>query len=65
MKPLFSRIWEGKQREKNHEGFTHTYPTKSKEKGPENTPRNPPREDSENHHKEQSGTPHPNLEEPR
>jgi hypothetical protein len=29
IKPLFSWIWEGKQREKNHEGFIHTSPTKS------------------------------------
>jgi hypothetical protein len=27
--PLNSRIWEGNQRGKNHEGFTHTSPTKS------------------------------------
>jgi hypothetical protein len=40
-------------------------PPNPQEKGPENTPRNPPREGSENHHKEQTGTPHPNLEEPR
>jgi hypothetical protein len=37
--PLRSRIWEGNQREKNHEGFMHTYPTKSQ------------RERSQNHHK--------------
>jgi hypothetical protein len=29
IEPLNSQIWEGNQREKNHEGFTHTSPTKS------------------------------------
>jgi hypothetical protein len=49
--------------EKNHEGFTHTSPPNPQEEGPENTPRNLPREGSENHHKERTRTPHPNLEE--
>jgi hypothetical protein len=29
IEPIFSRIWEGNQREKNHEGFMHTSPNKS------------------------------------
>jgi hypothetical protein len=29
IEPLYSQIWEGNQRAKNHEGFTHTSPTKS------------------------------------
>jgi hypothetical protein len=40
-------------------------PTNPQEQGPENNPRKPPREGSENHHQEQPGTTHPNLEEPR
>jgi hypothetical protein len=35
------------------------------ENGPENNPKKSPREGSENHHQEQPGTTHPNLEEPR
>jgi hypothetical protein len=40
-------------------------PTNLQEQGPENTPRESTREGSENHHQEQPGTTHPNLEEPR
>jgi hypothetical protein len=40
-------------------------PSNSQEKGPENNPKKSPREGSENHHQEQPGTTHPNLEEPR
>jgi hypothetical protein len=40
-------------------------PSNPQEQGPENTPKESTREDSENHHQEQSGTTHPNLEEPR
>jgi hypothetical protein len=40
-------------------------PTNPQEQGPENNPRKSPREGSENHHQEQPGTTHPNLEEPR
>jgi hypothetical protein len=40
-------------------------PSNPKEKGPENNPKKSPREGSENHHQEQSGKTHPNLEEPR
>jgi hypothetical protein len=36
IEPLYSRIWEWNQREKNHEGFTHTSPTKSPKKRPRN-----------------------------
>jgi hypothetical protein len=35
------------------------------EQGPENAPRNPPREGSENRHQEPTGTTQPSLEEPR
>jgi hypothetical protein len=63
IEPLYSPIWEGNQREKNHEGFTP--PPNPQEKVPENTPINPPREGFENHHKERTGTTHPSLDKPR
>jgi hypothetical protein len=45
---------------------SHKFPTSNRqEQGPENTPGNPPREGSENHHKERMWTTHPSLEEPR
>jgi hypothetical protein len=40
-------------------------PSNHQEQGPENTPRKPPREGSENHHQEQPGTTQQSLEEPR
>jgi hypothetical protein len=40
-------------------------PSNPQEKGPENNSKKSPREGSENHHQEQPGTTHPNLEEPR
>jgi hypothetical protein len=39
-------------------------PSNPQEQGPENTPRKPPREGSENHHQEQPGTTQQSLEEP-
>jgi hypothetical protein len=36
IEPLFSRIWEGNQREKNHKGFMHTSPNKSPREQPRN-----------------------------
>jgi hypothetical protein len=36
IEPLFSRILEGNQREKNHEGFMHTTPNKFSRKRPRN-----------------------------
>jgi hypothetical protein len=38
IEPLCSRIWEGNQREKNHEGFKHTPPPIPKEKSLEIAP---------------------------
>jgi hypothetical protein len=40
-------------------------PSNPQEKGPENNPKKSPREGSGNHHQEQLGKTHPNLEEPR
>jgi hypothetical protein len=39
-------------------------PSNPQEQGPENNPKKSPRKGSENHHQEQPGTTHPNLEEP-
>jgi hypothetical protein len=45
---------------------SHTFPPSNpQEQGPGNNPKKSPRESSENHHQEQPGTTHPNLEEPR
>jgi hypothetical protein len=58
----FGRGIKGKRTTKG----SHIYPPPNFQvKGPENTPRNSPREGSENHHKERTGTTHPSLEEPR
>jgi hypothetical protein len=40
-------------------------PSNPEEQDPENIPRKPPREGSENHHQEQPGTTQQSLEEPR
>jgi hypothetical protein len=45
---------------------SHIHPLPNpQEQGPENAPRNPPREGSEKHHQEQTGATQPSLEEPR
>jgi hypothetical protein len=45
---------------------SHKFPPSNLQKqGPENTPRKPPREGSENHHQDQPGTTQQGLEEPR
>jgi hypothetical protein len=45
---------------------SHKFPLSNpQEHGPENNLRKSPREGTENHHQEQPGTTHPNLEEPR
>jgi hypothetical protein len=45
---------------------SHKFPTSNpQEQGPENTPRKPSREGSENHHQEHPGTTQQGLEEPR
>jgi hypothetical protein len=45
---------------------SHKFPPPNpQEKSPENNPKKSPREGSGNHHQEQPGTRHPNLEEPR
>jgi hypothetical protein len=58
----FGRGIKGKRTTKG----SHIHPLPNpQEQGPENAPRNPPREGSENHHQEQTGTTQPSLEEPR
>jgi hypothetical protein len=57
----FGRGIKGKRTTKGSQKFS---PSNPQEQGPENTPRNPPREGFENHHKERTRTTHPSLEEP-
>jgi hypothetical protein len=58
----FGRGIKGKRTTKG----SHIHPPPNpQEKGLENTSRNPPRECSENHQKERTGTTHPCLGEPR
>jgi hypothetical protein len=58
----FGRGIKGKRTTKGSHIFP---PSNPQEQGPENTPRIPPREGSENHHQEQPGTTQQSLEEPR
>jgi hypothetical protein len=58
----FGRGINGKRTTKGSHEFP---PSNPQEQGPVNTPRKPPREGSENHHQEQSGTTQQGLEEPR
>jgi hypothetical protein len=58
----FGRGIKGKRTTKGSHEFP---PSNRQEQGPENTPRKPPREGSENHHHEQPGTTQQSLVEPR
>jgi hypothetical protein len=58
----FRRGIKGKRTTKGSHRFP---PSNPQEQGPENTPRKPSREGSENHHQEQPGTTQQSLEEPR
>jgi hypothetical protein len=63
--PLTHRFGRGIKGKRTTKG-SHIHPLPyPQEQGPENAPRNPPREGSENHHQEQMGTTQPSLEEPR
>jgi hypothetical protein len=57
----FGRGIKGKRTMKGSHEFP---PSNPQEQGPENTPRKPPIESSENHHQEQQGTTQQSLEEP-
>jgi hypothetical protein len=57
----FGRGIKGKRTTKG----SHIHPPPNPQgQGPENTPRKPPKEGSENHQQEQTGTTQPSLEEP-
>jgi hypothetical protein len=58
----FGRGIKGKRTTKGSHEFP---PSNPQEQCPENTPRKPPREASENHHQEQPGITQQSLEEPR
>jgi hypothetical protein len=63
--PLTHRFGRGINGKRTMKG-AHIHPLPNpQEQGPKNTPRIPPREGSENHQKERTGTTHPSLEEPR
>jgi hypothetical protein len=59
------RFGRGITAQRTTKGSHKFSPSNPQEKGPENYPKKSPREGSENHHQEQPGKTHPNLEEPR
>jgi hypothetical protein len=63
--PFTHRFGRGITAQRTTKGSHKFPPSNPQEQGPENTLRESTREGSENHHKEQPGTTHPNLEEPR
>jgi hypothetical protein len=63
--PLTHGFGRGIKEKRTMKGSHIHPPPNPQEQGLENTPRNPPREGSENHHQEQTGTTPPSLEEPR
>jgi hypothetical protein len=62
---LYSRIWERITAQRTTKGSHKFSPSNPQEKGLENNAKKTQREGSENHHQEQPGKTHPNLEEPR
>jgi hypothetical protein len=63
--PLTHKFGRGIKGKRTTKGSHEFPPSNPQEQGPENTPRKPPREGSENHHQEQLGTTQQSLEEPR
>jgi hypothetical protein len=63
--PLTQGFGRGITAQRTTKGSHKFPPSNPQEKGFENTQRESQREGSENHHQEQLGTTHPNLEEPR
>jgi hypothetical protein len=63
--PFTHRFGRGITAKRTTKGSHKFPPSNPQEQGLENTPRESTREASENHHQEQPGTTHPNLEEPR
>jgi hypothetical protein len=62
---FYARIWEGNHSPKNHEGFPQISPMKSPRARSRKHPKRINKRGLQNHHQEQPGTTHPNLEEPR
>jgi hypothetical protein len=65
LSPLTHGFGRGITTQRTTKGSHKFPPSNPQEQGPENTPRKSPREGTENHHQEQPGTTHPNLEELR
>jgi hypothetical protein len=63
--PLTHEIGRGITAQRTMKGSHKFPPSNPQEQGPENTPRKPPKEGSENHHQVQPGTTQQGLEEPR
>jgi hypothetical protein len=63
--PLTHGFGRGITTQRTTKGSHKFPPLNPQEQGPENTPRKPPREGSENNHQEQPGTTQQGLEEPR
>jgi hypothetical protein len=63
--PLTHRFGRGIKGKKTTKGSQKFLPSNPQEQGPENTPKKPPREGSENHHQEHPGTTQQSFEEPR
>jgi hypothetical protein len=63
--PLTHGFGRGITTQRTTKGSHKFPPTNPQKQGPENTPRKPPREGSENHNQEQPGTTQQRLEEPR
>jgi hypothetical protein len=63
--PLTHGFGRGITAQRTTKGSHKFPPSNTQEQGPENTPRKPAREGSENHHQEQPGTTQQGLEEPR
>jgi hypothetical protein len=62
--PLTHEFWRGIKDKRTMKGSHIFPPSNPQEQGPENTPRKPPKEGSENHYQKQLGTTQHNLEEP-
>jgi hypothetical protein len=64
LSPLTHEFGRGIKGKRTTKGSHEFPPSNPQEQGPENTPRKPPREGSENHHQEQSRTTQQSLEVP-
>jgi hypothetical protein len=65
LRPFTHEFGRGITAQRTTKGSQKFPPPNPQEQSPENNPKKSPREGSENHHQEQPGTTHPNLEEPR